>query len=111
MSGKTERSQDFSKADEEARKCFKAFFEPAEGAFKADKKARKRLQGFYSLLFTPYRGMNSNLRSPMLNSLREWGERRSTRVFALKIAQKRLEFDGVCTVTFILHRARLASES
>jgi hypothetical protein len=48
MSGKTERSQDFSKADEEARKCFKAFFEPAEGAFKADKKARKRLQGVYS---------------------------------------------------------------
>ena len=35
----------------------------------------------------------------MLNSLREWGERRSTRVFALKIAQKRLEFEGVCTVT------------
>ena len=33
----------------------------------------------------------------MLNSLREWGERRSTRVFALKIAQKRLEFEGVCT--------------
>jgi hypothetical protein len=32
----------------------------------------------------------------MLNSLREWGERRSTRVFALKIAQKRLEFEGVC---------------
>ena len=37
----------------------------------------------------------------MLNSLREWGERRSTRVFALKIAQKRLEFEGVCTVTFV----------
>ena len=34
----------------------------------------------------------------MLNSLREWGERRSTRVFALKIAQKRLEFEGVCNV-------------
>ena len=32
----------------------------------------------------------------VLNSLREWGERRSTRVFALKIAQKRLEFEGVC---------------
>ena len=32
----------------------------------------------------------------MLNSLREWGERRSTRVFALKIAQKRLEFEGGC---------------
>jgi len=38
----------------------------------------------------------------MLNSLREWGERRSTRVFALKIAQKRLEFEGVCTVTNFL---------
>ena len=47
----------------------------------------------------PIEGVNSNLRSPMLNSLREWGERRSTRVFALKIAQKRLEFEGVCTVT------------
>jgi hypothetical protein len=33
----------------------------------------------------------------MLNSLREWGERRSTRVFALKIAQKRLEFQGAVT--------------
>ena len=44
----------------------------------------------------PIEGVNSNLRSPMLNSLREWGERRSTRVFALKIAQKRLEFEGVC---------------
>jgi hypothetical protein len=39
----------------------------------------------------------------MLNSLREWGERRSTRVFALKIAQKRLEFEGVCTVTSALY--------
>ena len=47
----------------------------------------------------PIEGVNSNLRSPMLNSLLEWGERRSTRVFALKIAQKRLEFEGVCTVT------------
>jgi hypothetical protein len=47
----------------------------------------------------PIEGVNSNLRSPMLNSLREWGERRSTRVFALKIAQKRLEFEGGCTVT------------
>ena len=47
----------------------------------------------------PIEGVNSNLRSPMLNSLREWGERRSTRVFALKIAQKRLEFERVCTVT------------
>ena len=37
----------------------------------------------------------------MLNSLCEWGERRSTRVFALKIAQKRLEFEGVCTVMFV----------
>ena len=54
------------------------------------------------LLFTPYRGRECNLRSPMLNSLREWGERRSTRVFALKIAQKRLEFEGVCTVTLCL---------
>ena len=44
----------------------------------------------------PIEGLNSNLRSPMLNSLREWGERRSTRVFALKIAQKRLEFEGGC---------------
>ena len=52
-----------------------------------------------SILFTPYRGRECNLRSPMLNSLREWGERRSTRVFALKIAQKRLEFEGVYTVT------------
>jgi len=52
--------------------------------------------GYYS---RPIEGVNSNLRSPMLNSLREWGERRSTRVFALKIAQKRLEFEGVCTVT------------
>jgi hypothetical protein len=33
----------------------------------------------------------------MLNSLREWGERRSTRVFALKIAQKHLEFEGAVT--------------
>ena len=55
--------------------------------------------GLQLLLFTPYRGRECNLRSPMLNSLREWGERRSTRVFALKIAQKRLEFEGVCTVT------------
>ena len=39
----------------------------------------------------------------MLNSLREWGERRSTRVFALKIAQKRLEFEGVCTVTLAIN--------
>ena len=37
----------------------------------------------------------------MLNSLREWGERRSTRVFALKIAQKRLEFEGVCNDFYI----------
>ena len=36
----------------------------------------------------------------MLNSLREWGERRSTRVFALKTAQKRLEFEGVCNGAF-----------
>ena len=49
----------------------------------------------------PIEGVNSNLRSPMLNSLREWGERRSTRVFALKIAQKHLEFEGVCTVTIL----------
>ena len=40
----------------------------------------------------------------MLNSLREWGERRSTRIFALKIAQKRLEFEGVCTVTRPYHK-------
>ena len=39
---------------------------------------------------------------PIEDSLREWGERRSTRVFALKIAQKRLEFEGVCTVTFVV---------
>ena len=51
------------------------------------------VSGYYS---RPIEGVNSNLRSPMLNSLREWGERRSTRVFALKIAQKRLEFEGVC---------------
>ena len=44
----------------------------------------------------------------MLNSLREWGERRSTRVFALKIAQKRLEFEGVCTVTNILQLKLIA---
>jgi hypothetical protein len=31
----------------------------------------------------------------MLNSLREWGERRSTRVFALKVAQKHDEFEVV----------------
>ena len=42
----------------------------------------------------------SNLRSPMLNSLREWGERRSTRVFALKIAQKHLEFEGAAPSVF-----------
>ena len=53
------------------------------------------LRGYYS---RPIEGVNSNLRSPMLNSLREWGERRSTRVFALKIAQKRLEFEGGCNV-------------
>ena len=58
------------------------------------------LRGYYS---RPIEGVNSNLRSPMLNSLREWGERRSTRVFALKIAQKRLEFEGVCTVTCVQH--------
>ena len=55
-------------------------------------------------LYTPYRGRDGNLRSPMLNSLREWGERRSTRVFALKIAQKHLEFEGVCAVTHKAHK-------
>ena len=35
----------------------------------------------------------------MLNSLREWGERRLTRVFALETTQKHLEFRWVCTVT------------
>jgi hypothetical protein len=33
----------------------------------------------------------------MLNSLREWGERRLTRVFALETTQKHLEFRWVCT--------------
>jgi hypothetical protein len=33
----------------------------------------------------------------MLNSLREWGERRLTRVFALEATQKHLEFRWVCT--------------
>jgi hypothetical protein len=45
----------------------------------------------------------------MLNSLREWGERRSTRVFALKIAQKRLEFEGVCTVTIADNKEKMRS--
>ena len=58
---------------------------------------REQYHCYYS---RPIEGVNSNLRSPMLNSLREWGERRSTRVFALKIAQKRLEFEGGCTVTY-----------
>ena len=48
--------------------------------------------GYYS---RPIEGVNSNLRSPMLNSLREWGERRSTRVFALKTAQRHVEFEAV----------------
>ena len=48
---------------------------------------RARIGRYYS---RPIEGVNSNLRSPMLNSLREWGERRSTRV------QKRLEFEGGC---------------
>ena len=47
----------------------------------------------------PLEGRDSNLRSPMLNSLREWGERRLTRVFALETMQKHLEFRWVCTVT------------
>jgi len=34
----------------------------------------------------------SNLRSPMLNSLREWGERRSTRVFREKPAKNASNF-------------------
>ena len=59
----------------------------------------------------PIEGVNSNLRSPMLNSLREWGERRSTRVFALKIAQKHLEFEGVCTVTDLAVQACLKREA
>ena len=33
----------------------------------------------------------------MLNSLREWGERRLTRFFALETTQKHLEFRWVCT--------------
>ena len=41
----------------------------------------------------------SNLRSPMLNSLREWGERRSTRVFREKSAKNASNFEGACTVT------------
>jgi hypothetical protein len=35
----------------------------------------------------------------MLNSLREWGERRSTRVFREKPAKNASNFEGVCTVT------------
>ena len=84
---------------------------PLKVLLKQTKKHESGYRGVIRYYSRPIEGMNSNLRSPMLNSLREWGERRSTRVFALKIAQKRLEFDGVCTVTFILHRARLASES
>ena len=41
----------------------------------------------------------SNLRSPMLNSLREWGKRRSTRVFREKPAKNASNFEGICTVT------------
>ena len=43
----------------------------------------------------------SNLRSPMLNSLREWGERRSTRVFREKAAKNVSSFEPVCIVTKI----------
>ena len=46
---------------------------------------------------------DSNLRSPMLNSLREWDERRSTRVFREKAAKNASSFEPVCTVTFVLY--------
>jgi len=37
----------------------------------------------------------------MLNSLREWGERRSTRVFREKAAKNASSFEPVCIVTKI----------
>ena len=48
--------------------------------------------GYYS---RPIEGVNSNLRSPMLNSLREWGERRSTQVFRENAAKNASNFIAV----------------
>ena len=42
----------------------------------------------------------------MLNSLREWGERRTTRVFREKAAKKASRFEPVCTVTEGLIRGK-----
>ena len=58
----------------------------------------------YSLLLAPSKGgiiasQCSNLRSPMLNSLPEWDERCSTRVFRGKPAKNASNFEGVYTVT------------
>ena len=45
----------------------------------------------------------------MLNSLREWGERRSTRASALKIAQKRLELEGAVLLQQNSHKCSHAA--
>ena len=56
---------------------------------------REQYHCYYS---RPIEGVNSNLRSPMLNSLREWGERRSTRVYRAKTP--RIRGGLYCNISF-----------